>query len=573
MIFFSCQKVEMEPIADEETPFESAGMAKTLLGKKLENPYSVTNMRKALESFRSSDPKGREAADFEIEATHYYVRLFTESDEQLLRLEKDSLYLFDYPLDYEIDSLGDYYMDPEVDPEEGKWYYTSVPVDYRFPDIQYEILEELFLLDEEDTTAANGKLASLDFLYELEEESLRLTGNLKEPEYDKGTSGEASRAKIHPQGYVRVWDTERRKLVGVEGVKVRTRRWFKYGRDYTNSLGYYRIDNRYKRDVHYTVFFENASGFKIWSSTVDISKASHHVGKHSRYDRNIDMYTDSRAWRFATVNNAAVKYRNYCGRFGIGLPPSDLRIVASDGSGGGAAPMLRRVWGFYGFTSKSKVVSFLGKVAGMPATILGNTLLRFILPDIIVKANSAQGTAAVYETAFHELAHASHYAKVGNNYWIRYINYIVTYGVYGDGTGNNAGLCALGEAWGYHMGYRLTLEEFGNTNSRVSLSAFENFDPLKTGDKNDDIRPFKPLFSYWNGWIPAGIMYDIIDTNRDWLRSGFYDDVAGYTHKDLFNALDKDVDTPQKFRDRLLKESGNLDRADLENLFEAYYWK
>lgn len=77
---------------------------------------------------------------------------------------------------------------------------------------------------------------------------------------------------------------------------------------------------------------------------------------------------------------------------------------------------------------------------------------------------------------------------------------------------------------------------------------------------------------YWNGWIPAGIMNDIVDGNRDFVRSGFWDDVSGYNHQDLFDALDSDVDTPQKFRDRLLSENSNRDKTDLEELFEAYYW-
>jgi hypothetical protein len=67
-------------------------------------------------------------------------------------------------------------------------------------------------------------------------------------------------------------------------------------------------------------------------------------------------------------------------------------------------------------------------------------------------------------------------------------------------------------------------------------------------------------------------MNDIVDTNKDVVRSGFTDNVSGYTHRDLFDALDSDVDTPQKFRDRLLSENGNRDQTDLENLFEAYYW-
>ncbi len=34
----------------------------------------------------------------------------------------------------------------------------------------------------------------------------------------------------------------------------------------------------------------------------------------------------------------------------------------------------------------------------------------------------------------------------------------------------------------------------------------------------------------------------------------------------------RDVDTAQKFRDRLLSKTNNRDEKDVKNLFEAYYW-
>ncbi len=317
-------------------------------------------------------------------------------------------------------------------------------------------------------------------------------------------------------------------------------------------------------------------------------KAKHHVGKHNRNGYDFNISKNSRAWRFCTVNNAVVKYWKYCDLFKIGKPHSNLRIVANNNSGGGAAPMLKHVWGLYGFTSKSMFVSFLGKMIGLPATVFGNTFFKFVLPDIIIKANSSQGTASVYETCFHELAHASHFKKVGNAFCNKYINYIVTYGSYGKGTGNNAGLCALGEAWGYHMGYRLTLEEYKNVgsssdNSLITWNVFEDFSPLKKGNKDNDIPRWtnsQGRVTIWKGWIPAGIINDIVDINSDVIRSEFinnvklyyYDNVSGYTHKDIFNALDKDVNTPQKFRDRLLRENDNLDSTDILELFETYYW-
>ena len=76
----------------------------------------------------------------------------------------------------------------------------------------------------------------------------------------------------------------------------------------------------------------------------------------------------------------------------------------------------------------------------------------------------------------------------------------------------------------------------------------------------------------WEGWIPTGLMQDLIDNNADFLRTGFRDNVTGYSHQDLFDALDSDVRSPQQFRNRLLGENGNRDRTYVLTLFEAYFW-
>ncbi|MCF6213952.1 MAG: hypothetical protein L3J45_08005 [Flavobacteriaceae bacterium] len=67
-------------------------------------------------------------------------------------------------------------------------------------------------------------------------------------------------------------------------------------------------------------------------------------------------------------------------------------------------------------------------------------------------------------------------------------------------------------------------------------------------------------------------MNDLIDTHRDYIRSGYYDNVTGYTIKNIYDALDSGVESPQAFRDRLLLENNNKDRANVLNLFKAYYW-
>jgi hypothetical protein len=40
----------------------------------------------------------------------------------------------------------------------------------------------------------------------------------------------------------------------------------------------------------------------------------------------------------------------------------------------------------------------------------------------------------------------------------------------------------------------------------------------------------------------------------------------------IFNALDRDIESPQAFRDRLLGENANRDQTDVDSLFEAYLY-
>lgn len=461
--------------------------------------------------------------EFDIQTTDYYVKFWIENDEHRNLLLADSLNLSIIPMDVEIEQEGDYYVDENTEIEQAIWLYSSVKHDYEFnPEVVYEKIEDLFLpepsepeeIDGEDddgqgaTTTIVGKSGiSKSFLFDLEDEALKITGNWEKPEEADNEGFEAKRSKRIPEGYIKVENTVTGNHDPVVGVKVKTRRWFKWAKGYTNSQGYYKVNRGYRRDVNYTVVFKNTRGFKIWPSTISVSSARYRAGKKSKYGHSITFGNNSAGWRWATVNNATVKYLDYCTQFGIGKPHSNLRIVANGQSGGGAAPMLRRTWGAVGFRNNSDLVSFLNKSAiFIPLNKLW-LVLRFVLPDIIIKANASQGTDGVFETTFHELGHASHFKKVGNGYWIKYINYIITYGAYGNGSGYNSGHAGVGEMWGYYIGARLAEEEFND-------DSFYRFTPI-------------------DGWIPARINRRVVDE-------------AHYTVQDIFSSLNSNVNTIPK---------------------------
>jgi len=124
MMFQACQE---DKVLENENPnpsieeyYQENGLTETKLGKKLDNPYSVSNMRVAYESLAKQNNRLNFSSDI-IQTTHYYLKFFVSSAEDYDELESDSLDLFEYPLDYEIESYGDYYMEEEGN-QEGKWY-------------------------------------------------------------------------------------------------------------------------------------------------------------------------------------------------------------------------------------------------------------------------------------------------------------------------------------------------------------------------------------------------------------------------------------------------------------------
>ncbi len=108
---------------------------------------------------------------------------------------------------------------------------------------------------------------------------------------------------------------------------------------------------------------------------------------------------------------------------------------------------------------------------GMISSFLGDfaPILKFFLPDITLGVEGKQDYRSVYSTACHELAHASHFSKVGTDYWNRYILYVIgsyisTGGMtYGDGKSMNSGYCEIGEMWAYHLESRMYHERYGGS--------------------------------------------------------------------------------------------------------------
>lgn len=124
-------------VKSSQEEYSTSYDGKIVLGKKMPNPYALANMQMAYDSLM----KTVSPTPVKLSPTELYVR-FLPKDSTDLRIlwEDDALVLFDYPLDYEIATEGSYYHDPDIPEDMPTWLYTAVPVDYVFPDVEYEIL-------------------------------------------------------------------------------------------------------------------------------------------------------------------------------------------------------------------------------------------------------------------------------------------------------------------------------------------------------------------------------------------------------------------------------------------------
>ena len=390
LLLFSCRNEEVPTLYEFDLKDGSGGFSGTpsILGKKLENPYTVENMRQAYKNLKENltTASGREASNdnFEITTTHYYVRFLPTDEEQLLELESDTtISLTDVPIDFEEAFVGDYYHDPSVPDSNYTWLYTAVPLEYNFPNtIQYEKLADLFLPPDEDTLSSSGRLVDNDFFELLETEAMRITGNLDEElsAYSEGDYTTFSAARWWPQGRITVLENAINRTVGVAGARVNARKWFVVKHTYTNSGGHFRMGS-VSGKIKYSVQFRDNGNFKVkagnWFWT------ARHRGqvkyKGTRWNQH---FSSGHSQFYAQVQNAAYDYYN-------------------------------DVWRDYGIT-RPGTVNLSAKYYKQASSQfrIPARYLPFWSTIRITRINSRgnnRGSVGIYATTIHELTHLAHY--------------------------------------------------------------------------------------------------------------------------------------------------------------------
>jgi hypothetical protein len=225
------------------------------LGKKLENPYSVKNMRLALENIKnrkaSSTSKGVPIdidPTFDVLPTHLYVEFQPESELEEAVLKSDSsIVLFDYPLDYEF-ADGVLESRPELAPNEVPNYYSAIKVNSEVAgEAQYQTLEQLYIPEEDSYFPKEGvqsqKMSSKTaekreiFLNALLDEAYKITGNERQDTKASATSRIIFGKRWWPSGKITVYDEVAGANKPVVGAQVLIRQWFTVRQGITNENG------------------------------------------------------------------------------------------------------------------------------------------------------------------------------------------------------------------------------------------------------------------------------------------------------------------------------------------------
>ncbi len=418
-----------------------------VLGDRLENPYTTENITKALHSLYPT-----KADRVNVKPTNLYVRFLPEDEAEFDQLKKITTDLMDHPLDYDILVEGDWYHDPKIEDGKVTWQYAVVPPDFDFPDIEYEVIDECYISENDPGTRSDG----IDW-EAVEMESYRLTGNA-----DKISTQLTKAAKVVPSGRMTIVDEEYcgGKPIGIAGVRISCNSFVKFSHAYTDRDGYYKMEKTFSSNLRYRIVFTNEKGFSIGFNMILVPASVSTLGKSGPegIDMTVTKDSDDKLFRRCVVNNAAYDYIMRCGPgdMNISAPPADLRIWIFNSMAASSAVMMHHG----ALVESSLVTTFLGRAA---------PVLSFFLPDVTIGTKNLSDYKRIYSTTCHELSHASHFSRVGPEYWNSYIFYIMdsfvrTGGMtYGEGTGNKAGYCEIGEMWAYYLESKMYKERYGGS--------------------------------------------------------------------------------------------------------------
>ena len=373
MPFFSCEDDEPDAGFDQSSQFQEFQSGEIRLGEKIPNPYSLSVMQQAYNELQGveSTRSGKK-----LEPTHLYLKFSPKNMEELRLLEDDTtLYFYDYPLDVELIGEGGDYRDPSLPIDVPTYQYVCVPADYELPNVEYEVLDEIYYQESGESTRNSDGLS----WEELEEKAYELVGETTEKESVRSSKWRAG-------GYLYYNDNATNRTEPLTGVKVRMRYHIITYEACTDLNGYFESPESKRGDCKYSIEWKRAE-FKIRPNT-GLSTADYVIQENeSRVNKVFSRADNVTQWFYASIFRAA-HFCYYADLQGLIRPESSLELRASNFDKDGTA---------------------LGDYSAY-----GSTEIH------IYRFNSEGGeenSRSLYNTTIHELAHSIHCKLVGKNFY------------------------------------------------------------------------------------------------------------------------------------------------------------
>ncbi len=407
----------------------------------VKNAYSVEAMRVALDlikkrasakSLNSQGVANRVAMtsdvlnNFVIQTSHKYIKFnpSNKAEEDLLKDESD-MFLFDYRLDYEYSD--EFLLNRPTDIDSIPNYYTAVPIDKILPNVPYEILDELYIPEQDpyfadvvdvDEYVVTGYIQNktdlffnlisnvhemadtfdnVGYIKQIETSVARLiiSPDGPPPETPQTTLRIIFGRKWRPAGRIRVEDTSKNSIYPVEGAKVLIRQGFTMTSGIANANGEFST-GEVRGNAKYVLQWERHH-FSIRSGRFGQAETKSPNMRAQNWNCDIIRSMGQQAWYYATIFQAAHDYYY-----------KDILDLHR--------PQLNTFW-------NSQM-----KIAAKERTDNSSHLNQFaafgILPSIYLNAWE-RTSERVYGTTIHELAHSAHREMGINAYgslaWKAYI--------------------------------------------------------------------------------------------------------------------------------------------------------
>jgi hypothetical protein len=377
------------------------------LGKKLENPYSIKNMRLALQNLKAkkASSTSREApidADFDVEPNYLYVEFQpqTEAEEAVLK-QDSSVVLFDYPLDYE---FTDEVLDsrPALLANQVPNYYSAIKIDSETAsEAHYQTLEQLYIPEEDPYFGSqlqkNQRISTNKeiLLNRLLDEAFKLTGNERQETTTKTslTGKWVFGTRWWPNGNITVFDEVAGMNKPVVGAQVLIRQWFTVRQGITDENGNFSTSS-VRGSARYILQWERYHYSIRNGSLFQAETKSATQQKEEPWNLNITGGDDK---YHALIHQAAHDYY-YGHRFGLDSPPKNNFIYFIGLPG--------QAFGVLGQIKIAARESAPWGIASSYSHIRGD-LTYGLAPQIHIKA-FGRPSDDVYGTTIHELTHAQH---------------------------------------------------------------------------------------------------------------------------------------------------------------------